>query len=137
MDSNTVRAGGYGAASPGLGELTRQAQPPNLSTKQGSAKVEEKFNDFVAGTFYKTMLASLRKTAKNDHPLIHGGRAEEIFRAQLDQTIAERLAVSHGRQMSGKMYEQFIRRQTDAAGSAGNDGGTVGSVPFTPPGRLG
>jgi Rod binding domain-containing protein len=137
MDSKSIMAGSYNASNPMLGELTRQTQAPNLKASQGSAEVEGKFTEFVAGTFYKTMLASLRKTAKNDNPLIHGGRAEEIFRAQLDQTLAERLAVSHGRQMSGKMYEQFSRTQSDAASSAGNNGGAVGQVPFTPPGRLG
>lgn len=69
--------------------------------------LREKFQSFVAGTFYRQLLESMRKTVQ-ETKLVHGGRAEEIFRAQLDQNLSERLADSHGSELSGKMYEQFL-----------------------------
>ena len=48
----------------------------------------------------------MRKTV--DKPAyFHGGHAEEVFQAQLDQTLAERLADSTAEQFTGPMFELF------------------------------
>ncbi|MFO0948675.1 MAG: rod-binding protein [Planctomycetota bacterium] len=71
--------------------------------------LHDKFQEFVAGTFYKTLLAAMRKTTSGK-TLIHGGRAEEIFQSQLDNTLTDQLANSHGSSLSDKMYQQFLRQ---------------------------
>jgi ABC-type glycerol-3-phosphate transport system substrate-binding protein len=66
----------------------------------------ETFDQFVGETFYSQMLKSLRKT-QGKTPYFNGGRGEEVFRGQLDQTLAQNMAKSdHGR-FSSAMYDQF------------------------------
>lgn len=86
-----------------------------------SEELKTRFNDFVAGTFFKAMLEAMRNTV-HESKLIHGGRAEEIFRAQLDQTFAERMAEQSGASFSDKLFEQFIRQQQGNLEKAPVDG---------------
>lgn len=79
-------------------------QRPDWNEKTG--ELEEKFQEFVAGTFFRTLLKSLRQTV-HETKLIHGGKAEEIFREQLDQTISQQLADSHGGGVADEMFVQF------------------------------
>lgn len=85
-------------------------QDPNWAT----GEFREKFGEFVAGTFFKAMIAAMRKTV-GETKLIHGGRAEEIFRSQLDDTLATRLANQSGDDFSGKMFQQFLLNQAGAS----------------------
>jgi Rod binding domain-containing protein len=64
----------------------------------------------VAGTFYKQMLKSLRSTVDKAE-YFHGGRAEEVFEAQLDQQVAEDLAARQGGVFADKLYDAFIHRR--------------------------
>jgi hypothetical protein len=115
-------------AEPPLSLTTSRLPAPSLASETQEAKVREKFNEFVAGTFYRTLLTEMRKSLHPEKALMYGGRAEEIFRAQLDQTLAERLAASHGESFSGKLYEQFSRnRHANAAESPLADSRVLGS----------
>jgi len=67
-------------------------------------EVKEKFQDFFAGTFYKQMFKSLRAT-HDKAAYLHGGQAEEMFRSQLDQQVAEDLARNQGAAFSDTFYE--------------------------------
>lgn len=97
--------------------MTETVAPPELNAGAAANEaVRKKFQHFVAGTFYKQMLAAMRRTL-SDKPLMNGGRAEEIFRNQLDQTVAEQFAVERGGAMSDKMYEQFALKLADAGPS--------------------
>ena len=40
----------------------------------------------------------------------HGGQAEEIFRSQLDQQVAENLAEKQGETLSGPLYQAFAQQ---------------------------
>ncbi len=82
--------------------LNKTQNEPSLQNLQ----VEQAFQDFVAGTFYKQMLDSLHKT-HDKAAYFHGGSAEELFQGQLDQQIAEDLARDNGAQFSKKLFEQF------------------------------
>ena len=73
-------------------------------------KTREAFQDFVAGTFYKQMLKSLRQTLGKP-AYLHGGQAEESFQAQLDQQVAEDLASSRGGAFADDLFDAFMRRQ--------------------------
>lgn len=77
--------------------------------KQDSAQpdeVREAFDKFVGQTLFGQMLSSMRKTV--DKPAyFHGGQAEEMFRGQLDQILAERMTEASSGQMSQSLYQQF------------------------------
>lgn len=112
---NVVTNGGLPpSAELAFKEQGRQSVPWETARAELGApdELRAKFQQFVAGNFYRTMLQALRKTTSNKG-LIHGGRAEEIFRSQLDQTIADRFATAHGAALAEKMYEQFTRRLND------------------------
>lgn len=70
------------------------------------AELRQTFQKFVAGTFYKQMFKTLRKM--HDKPAyFHGGQAEEIFRSQMDQQVAEDLADKQGAAFADAMYDGF------------------------------
>lgn len=71
--------------------------------------VKQAFQDFVAGTFYKQMLKSLRKTQRPP-AYFHGGQAEKIFQGQMDQQIAENLAHDHGAAFADPLFQTFAAR---------------------------
>ncbi len=81
-------------------EGAETSQPPEKLTTQ------EAFQDFVAGTFFKEMFKALRST-EGETPYLNGGQAEKMFRSQLDQTMAESMAKTHGAAFSNGLYEQF------------------------------
>jgi hypothetical protein len=76
--------------------------------KAGSDKPElqKAFEDFVGQTFYSQMLSSMRKTVGKP-AYFHGGQAEEIFKGQLDQVLAEKLSDSTAENFARPMYELF------------------------------
>ena len=78
------------------------SQPPS----KGDPKVRETFDSFVGETFYGQMLQSLRKTVGKT-PYFNGGRGEEVFRSQLDQTLAQSMAKANANQFTGSMFELF------------------------------
>jgi Rod binding domain-containing protein len=76
----------------------------------------EAFDAFVGQTFYGQMLKSLRKSV-GKAPYFDGGRTEEIFRGQLDQTLSEKMSKSSAGKFTGPMFDHFslqvsqLRRQ--------------------------
>ena len=86
--------------------LDSQARNLLHSQKSQAASLRNAFNDFVGQTFYSQMLSAMRKTV--DKPAyFDGGRAEEIFQAQLDQTLSEKLADATADKFTGPMFELF------------------------------
>ena len=71
----------------------------------------EAFDRFVGGTFYRQMLGAMQKTV--DKPAyFHGGQAEEIFRSQLNEILADKMAEATAEQFTGPMFELFrLNRQ--------------------------
>jgi len=88
-----------GAASP-----INLAKPTPSDAQMGEAR--EVFNQFVGETFYGQMLSSLRSSVGKP-AYFHGGRAEEVFQGQLDQTLAEQFTKSGHHDFSGSMFELF------------------------------
>jgi Rod binding domain-containing protein len=68
--------------------------------------LREAFDSFVGQTFYGQMLKEMRKTV-GKAAYFNGGKAEEMFRGQLDQKIAEQMAKSNAHSFSGPMFELF------------------------------
>lgn len=83
-----------------------QGERTNGDSSVSKKELREAFDDFVGQTFYSQMLSAMRKTV--DKPAyFHGGQAEEVFQAQLDQTLSERLADATAEQFTGPMFELF------------------------------
>jgi hypothetical protein len=75
-------------------------------TSSDETTLREAFDSFVGETFYGTLLQSMRKTL--DKPAyFHGGRAEEIFQGQLDQTLTEEMTKANAQHFTGPMFELF------------------------------
>jgi Rod binding domain-containing protein len=86
--------------------LTPVAQQPAINGKN-NAEVKDAFNRFVGETFYGQMLKAMRKSV-DKAGYFHGGRGEEIFQEQLDQTIAQNMAKSTADQFTGPMFDLFM-----------------------------
>ncbi len=105
------RIAGISTSASTRAALSSPVRPPPAEPQ---LKLEQAFQDFVAGTFYKEMLKSLRRSHTKP-AYFHGGPAEELFQNQLDQTMAESLAREHGRSFSGPLFtvfEQQIRSRS-------------------------
>jgi len=89
-----------------IGPANAAQQIISADQEKKKTQLKETFNDFVGQTFYGQMLAAMRKTVHKT-PYFHGGRAEEVFQGQLDQTLAEHLADSTTDRFSGPMFELF------------------------------
>lgn len=83
-------AGGEGAAAPSAVQLSER----------------EAFDQFVGGTFYRQMLGAMQKSVGKP-AYFHGGQAEEMFRGQLNQILADKMAEATADQFTGPMYELF------------------------------
>lgn len=81
------------------------------SISRGSASSEpdelrEKFTEFVGQTFFGSVLASMRKTVGKP-AYMHGGRGEEVFQQQLDQTLVSELSEASADQFADPMFDLF------------------------------
>ncbi len=65
--------------------------------------VRDAFDSFVGQTFFSQMIKAMRSSVGRP-AYFHGGRAEEMFLSQLDQTMAEKLAAQSGRQLADPMF---------------------------------
>jgi hypothetical protein len=82
-------------------------EPRAPSPSSHPSEVREAFNDFVGQTFFMQLLSEMRKTV--DKPAyLHGGQTEEVFQAQMDQVLAERLSEASAESFSGPMFELFM-----------------------------
>jgi hypothetical protein len=86
----------------------------SLGTHGQPDALRQAFDRFVGETFYGQMIGSMRKmTGKPAY--FHGGRAEEVFQSQFDQTLAERLAASNAHSFTGPMFRQFLAQTNPGA----------------------
>jgi Rod binding domain-containing protein len=69
-------------------------------------ELRKAFDSFVGETFYGQMLEAMRKTQQKP-AYFHGGQAEEMFRKQLDQTLATKMAESSASSFTGPMFDLF------------------------------
>lgn len=69
-------------------------------------ELRQTFDKFVGETFFGQMLKSMRQTLGKP-AYFHGGRAEELFQGQLDQTLAEKMTAASADRFTGPMYELF------------------------------
>ncbi len=72
----------------------------------GERRLRETFKQFVGEVFFGQLLKAMRKTV-GEPAYFSGGRAEEVFRGQLDQVLAEKLARQAGAQLADPMFALF------------------------------
>jgi Rod binding domain-containing protein len=88
-------------------ELLSRFDPHAVELQHGQpADLRETFQQFAAGTFYAQMLKSLRRT-HGRAAYLDGGQAEQMFREQLDQYVADSLAERHGRAFTEPLFRTF------------------------------
>lgn len=98
---------------------TTQHTSPAPVTSGGTAdaaaanepKLREVFNSFVGEVFYGQMLKAMRQTVGKP-AYFHGGRAEEIFRGQLDQILSEQMAKTDAGGLTDSMFQLFSLRRS-------------------------
>ena len=76
-----------------------------------NSELRKAFDSFVGESFYGQLLGSMRKTVGKP-AYFHGGRAEEVFRGQLDQLLAGKMSEASASEFTGPMFELFnLNRQ--------------------------
>jgi hypothetical protein len=76
-------------------------------------ELREAFNSFVGESLFGQMLAQMRKTLGKP-AYFHGGQAEELFRGQLDQVLAQEMTKSTGHSFSDRLFEQQFMHEWTA-----------------------
>ena len=88
-----------------IANLSQIVPPPALAAPPDT-KLRATFDEFVGQSFFGQMTSALRKTVGKP-AYFHGGRAEEIFRGQLDQVLAQEISEASAADISDPMYELF------------------------------
>lgn len=97
MDVNSLHSSSGLASKPAPGINGRVVEGDEL---------HQTFLDFAGQTFYSQLLSAMRKTV--DKPAyFHGGRAEAVFQAKLDETIVESMSEATAESILEPMYELF------------------------------
>ncbi len=68
-------------------------------------EVQETFRTFVGESFFGQMMKAMRSTQEKP-AYFHGGHAEEVFRGQLDQTLAQKMTAASADQIADPMFRQ-------------------------------
>ena len=109
------KSGPLGLKHPGSLEAS-DALPLN-GKRNTKEEVQEKFTQFVGEAFYGQMFKAMRSTVRKP-AYFHGGRAEEVFQGQLDQTMSEQLTKSTASKFAEPMFERQFPQYAAAADSA-------------------
>ena len=75
-------------------------------------EVKETYQQFVGEVFFGQLLKSMRST-QGKPAYFHGGQAEEVFRSQLDQTLAEQMTKSSADTIADPMFAQQFPKQAE------------------------
>ena len=87
-------------------KLPFELRQPASGEAQENEPVREAFGDFVGQTLFGSMMSSMRKSL--DKPAyFHGGRAEEVFQQQLDQTLVEEISDASAESFVNPMFDLF------------------------------
>jgi Rod binding domain-containing protein len=89
-----------GAAQTASLQSAAQAKPPE------DLELRETFDAFVGEMFFTQMMKSMRQTV-GEPAYFHGGQAEKMFTAQLDQVLSEQMSKASANGFTGPMFELF------------------------------
>jgi Rod binding domain-containing protein len=85
------------------------AVPPHAAPA-ADAKTREAFDSSIGEMFFTQLLGAMRQT-QGKPAYFHGGQAEEMFKSQLDQTIAQQMTKTHARDFTDALYDRFALGQ--------------------------
>jgi Rod binding domain-containing protein len=88
-----------------------------LGKGRSSEEVREAFTQFVGQTFYGQMLKAMRSTVGKP-AYFHGGRGEEVFQSQLDQTLAEHMTEASAESFAEPMFRLQFPHLAESAKAA-------------------
>jgi Rod binding domain-containing protein len=78
---------------------------PQAEKQQSALKLRDAYRDFVGKTFFSQLLKSMRSTVGKP-AYFHGGQAEEVFRSQLDQHLADNMSDASASRIADPMFRQ-------------------------------
>lgn len=99
-----------------LNSLSSQIAPLKPAATLGSQQLEqaeelrETYRQFVGKTFFGQLLKSMRSSV-GEPAYFHGGRAEEVFRGQLDQHLADHMTDASASKLADPMFAQQFPEQ--------------------------
>ena len=97
------------------GSIATTTAPDPFARELG--RLRETTGRVVGSVFYGTMLAAIRKSSLKGS-VGHGGRGEEVFGAQLDAILAERMGEADARRGVAKaLYDRLESQQRRIAAS--------------------
>lgn len=102
MKINPSQLGTVRPLRPGVASAEEQI----ASAKQ----LKDAYTDFVGKTFFGQMMKAMRSTVGKP-AYFHGGQGEEVFRAQLDQQMADHMSAASADQFAEPMFRQQFPRQ--------------------------
>ena len=79
----------------------------NSGDGKDTNETRQAFDSFVGETFYSQMIKSMHKL-HGKPAYFYGGRAEEAFQQQLDQTWSEQMTKATAQSFTGPMFEHFM-----------------------------
>lgn len=88
------------------GNLDASSAIPFHAKSPSKEEVKQHFTQFVGETFYGQMFKAMRSTV-GKAAYFNGGRAEEMFQGQLDQTMSEQMT----KRTASKFVEPMFERQ--------------------------
>jgi Rod binding domain-containing protein len=77
---------------------------------QAARELKKAYQDFVGKTFFGQMLKAMRSTVGKP-AYFHGGQAEEMFRSQLDQQLADHMSEASAAQIADPMFARQFPQQ--------------------------
>lgn len=86
-----------------IGAISGMYVPSDDAVKNN---LRETVNQVMGSVFYGPLLASARNTALKSE-VGHGGRGEDVFKAQLDQILAERAGGAAHEDVGDVLYRRF------------------------------
>ena len=81
-------------------------------------ELKQAYTDFVGKTFFGQMLKAMRSTVGKP-AYFHGGQAEEMFRSQLDQQLADGMTAASATQIADPMFERQFPQQAATLADCG------------------
>ncbi len=102
------------AAAQPLRPLAGAAHSP--TAVEQAEKLRDTFTQFFGETFFGQMIKSMRTTV-GEPAYFHGGRAEEIFQGQLDQTLSEEMTRASAERLANPMFERTFPRAAEVLAS--------------------
>jgi hypothetical protein len=79
------------------------------NTPRAADELRERFTQFVGEAFYGQMIKAMRQSVGKP-AYFHGGRAEEVFRGQLDQALAEHMTAASADRFADPLFERQFPR---------------------------